>query len=385
MLLSINCYSQISFEKGYYINNEGQKIDCLIKNSDWKNNPIDFDYKLFETGEKKTIGINAVKEFGIYNISKYLRKKVKIDRSTIEIDELSNDKKPIFNEEQLFLKTLVEGKANLYLYEDGKLRRYFYNIENSKIEQLVYKEYLTPYNKIGKNNRYKQQLWNDLRCPNSKKSTIENIAYQKNGLVNLFVKYNECNNEEFTNYEKIQKKDLFNLNIRPGINSSSLSIQNGSVSSLSANFDSELSFRLGIEVELILPFNKNKWAIQIEPTYQYYKSESVVASRSFKVDYKSIELAVGVRHYFFLNTDSKIFINGSFIFDYSNNSVIDINPGADLEIKTLANFAFGVGYKHNNKYSFELRYNTNREVLNNYVFWKSDYKALSLIFGYSFF
>lgn len=43
-ILSLNCYSQISFQKGYYIDNTNQKINCLIKNIDWKNNPTEFEY-----------------------------------------------------------------------------------------------------------------------------------------------------------------------------------------------------------------------------------------------------------------------------------------------------------------------------------------------------
>jgi hypothetical protein len=40
-----------------------------------------------------------------------------------------------------------------------------------------------------------------------------------------------------------------------------------------AKFDNKISFRIGLEAEFILPFNKNKWAVFAEPTYQYYKTE----------------------------------------------------------------------------------------------------------------
>ena len=70
-LIGINCYSQISFEKGYYINNSNQKVNCLIKNYDWKNNPIDFEYKILETDQEKKASLKSIKEFGIYNISIY--------------------------------------------------------------------------------------------------------------------------------------------------------------------------------------------------------------------------------------------------------------------------------------------------------------------------
>ena len=385
IILSFNCYSQISFEKGYYINNSNQKTNCLIKNIDWKNNPTEFKYKLFENSESKKTSIKSVKEFCIDNISKYVRRIVNIDRSSEIMDDLNNDKNPTFKEEKLFLKVLVEGNANLYLFEDGNLRRYFYNKENSVIEQLVFKSYKTANNKIGKNNRFKNQLWNNLKCPNFNITKVENLEYKKNDLVDFFVEYNKCNNQEYINFEEKQKKDLFNLNIRPGFNSSKLSIQNGVSSLRDTDFNNELGFRFGIEAEFIIPFNKNKWAVIIEPTYQYFKSEKELTNRDVKADYKSIELPIGVRHYFFLNKNSKIFINGSFVIDFSGNSVIDFSSGTDLEIKTRNNLAFGLGYKYNDKYSLELRYQTTREILSNYLAWSSDYNTLSVIFGYSIF
>ena len=48
IILSLNSYSQVSFEKGYHIDNNDQKISCLIKNLDWKNNPTKFEFKLSE-------------------------------------------------------------------------------------------------------------------------------------------------------------------------------------------------------------------------------------------------------------------------------------------------------------------------------------------------
>lgn len=384
-VLSFNCYSQISFEKGYYIDNSNQKTNCLIKNIDWKNNPTEFEYKLSENSESKKASIKLIKEFGIDNVSKYIRSNVNIDRSSEKFNQLSNHRKPIFKEEELFLKVLVEGKANLYLFEDGNLIRYFYNTEDTVIEQLVFKSYKTSNYKIGKNNSFKNQLWNNLKCPDFKISKVENLDYQKNDLINFFVEYNECNGEKSIIYEKKQKKDLFNLSVRPGFNSSSLSIQNSVSSSRDTDFDNEFGFRFGIEVEFIMPFNANKWSLIIEPTYQYFKSEKEIRNQTVIADYKSIEIPVGIRHCFFLSENSKIFINGSYILDLSSNSIIDFSSEVDLEINTGNNLAFGMGYKYNDKYSLELRYQTSREILSDYIAWSSDYNTLSVIFGYSLF
>lgn len=126
-MISINCFSQISFEKGYYIDNSNQKTNCLIKNIDQKNTPTEFEFKLFEDSESKKTTIESIKEFGIDNISKYIRSTVNIDRSSESLKNLSKYKKPIFKKEELFLKVLVSGKATLYQYVDGNLKRYFYN------------------------------------------------------------------------------------------------------------------------------------------------------------------------------------------------------------------------------------------------------------------
>lgn len=117
MIISFNAIAQISFEKGYFISNNNQKIECLIKNMDWKDNPTKFLYKLEEDQNSKTATIQTVKEFGINNVSKYVRFSVSIDRSSENINELSDSRSPIFNNEILFLKTLVEAKASLYYYE----------------------------------------------------------------------------------------------------------------------------------------------------------------------------------------------------------------------------------------------------------------------------
>lgn len=144
MILSSQCFSQISFESGFFIDNSNQRINCWIKNVDWRNNPSQFNYKLKKSGEVREGTIALVKEFGINNISKHIRHTINIDRSSENVNKLSKEKSPLYNEEKLFLKVLVEGEASLYLYRDGNLKRFFYDSENKNTEQLVFKSYKNP-------------------------------------------------------------------------------------------------------------------------------------------------------------------------------------------------------------------------------------------------
>jgi len=395
-IFSFNCYAQTDFERGYFINNNDEKISCLIKNGDWKNTPSKFKYKLSEGSEVKIETIKSAKEFGILNESKYKRFIVGIDRSSDNLNKLSDTKDPILKEEQLFLKTIIEGKASLFYYEDRGLKRYFFSVDDSRVEQLIYKSYKTTAHEIKKNNKYKQQLWFNLKCQTFSMDDINRVGYRKSGLIKLFIQYNECKNSISKKYQKKRSKKIFNLSITPGLDISSLSTQNNKSDFKDTDFGQNLGFRLGIEAELILPFNNNKWAVFVEPTYQYFKSEKeityilkdvITKKTNVKVDYKSIELPIGIRHSFYFNDNSKLFINAAYILDINLGSSLHAESRSfmDYEINSKPNFVFGVGYKYKNKYSFEIRSGLKRNILGTDPAASSDYKKVSLIFGYSIF
>src|SRR5690606_28999807 len=108
------------------------RTECLIKNMDWKNTPIEFEYKLSEDGETQKGTLNNVREFGIYDAFKFVKHNVMMDRSSDVVNRLSDSAQPIFNEEVLFLRVLVEGQAALYQYSEDNLIRYFYQLNEEE-------------------------------------------------------------------------------------------------------------------------------------------------------------------------------------------------------------------------------------------------------------
>ncbi len=411
LLIGLTGQAQIKFENGYFITNAGEKVECLIKNTDWKNNPTQFEYKTSEDSESKTETIRTIKEFGIIGVSKYQKHQVNIDKSSEEINNLSTGRNPEFQIATVFLKVLVEGKANLYLYQDKTLRKFFFKTEDKPIEQLIYKSYKVSPSEIGKNTRYKQQLLNALKCDNISLKKIEALKYYKSQLINLFVDYNTCSNPdaETVVFDKNQNEDSFNLTIRPRMNIASLKFEEQNSTLRVYDFGSQQNFSLGIEAEYILPFNKGKWGLFIEPTYQYFQSDAeiVLQNQSFsgnsrvlsaKIDYKSIELPIGLRHYMFINNSSSIFISGAYVIDINLNSEIDIKETItnnltgrssvaeeNIEITSKGNIGLGIGYNYKSKYSIEFRYNTNRDLLSRFVNREVKYPITSVILGYSIF
>lgn len=102
------------------------------------------------------------------------------------------------------------------------------------------------------------------------------------------------------------------------------------------------------------------------------------------LDYKSLEIPFGVRHYFFINKQSKVFLNAAYVIDFDFNSTITYDQ-TDFKISSGNNLAFGAGYKYNDKYSVEFRMGMSRNLLRNYFNFASDYRTISLILGYTLF
>lgn len=388
-------FCQIDFQQGYYINNDQQRVSGLIKNEDWNNNPTEFDFKKTENAEKQTQLINDVTEFGVDDVSKYLRETVSIDRSSDKLANLTRNRNPKFLKEELFLKVLVEGKANLFVYNDGNLRRFFYQKDGGEIQQLIFKSYKTKSNFVAENNRYKQQIANELSCEQIDDSALENLSYKTKSLLRVFEKYNECVQAEYKVYKNSTENQPFHLKIKPGLRISSLELENDRLSYGKLDFGTQTGFSLGLELEYVLPFRNGQWSVFIEPTYQYFNNDFSTDTKNSngfpitlkaKADYKSIEMPVGLRYYFFLNEQSKLFANAAYVFDFSFGSEIsgEDNRNLDLEIVSHNSFAIGAGYMYQNKYSVEMRYGFSRQLFDN-IFLGSEYRSLSLVFGYTLF
>ncbi len=387
-----NAHSQINFKKGYYITNNGEKIECFIKDSDSKNNPTKFEYKILEDSEVKTNTILNVQEFGIIDLLKFKRFTVKIDRSDVLSNNLNQDRNPIFKEETLFLKVLVEGKATLFSFVDEYVYRYFYNVDNSIVEQLVFKTYSNHNGYTVKNNFFRQQLFSNLKCNAITERNVLALDYNREDLVGYFLKYNNCSNTTVVNYEEKEKRKFFNFSIKAGISSSSLSTNHSVYNDTDTDFGNKLSLVLGLEAEAILPIKRNKWSLLLSPTYRYYKGKTDVNSqaapelRFSTVDYKTVDLSLGIRHYMFLNENSKLFVNGSYVFSFPLKD--EINSMAERKVYELGaktNIDLGIGYSYLDRYSVELRFGLKRNVLTEYANWDSNYSSTSLIFGYRIF
>ncbi len=389
LLFFITMYSsaQVKYEKAYYITNSGETINGFLKNEDWSNNPSQIEFKTNLEDSSKHLSAKNIAEFGIHNKYKYIGANVEIDRATDNTNYLTTTRNPEFQKEFLFFKTLIEGDANLYIYRDNNLVRFFYKKDDVPLQQLVYKRYRASTLNVGKNEQYKQQLLNTLKCKSIDISLINKLEYDQSGLVRLFKNYNKCKDNLMADYDENKSKGNFNLTLRPSIRSNSFSLKNSVDQKLNTEFDNEFSFGMGVEVEYVMPFNKNKWALIFEPTYQSYNSSPTTNEEGdvVKLEYSSVELPLGLRHYLFLNEKSKFFVNASYVLDLAMDSKVVFESDPALDVTSSSSLALGIGFKYNNKYSLEVRYQTERTLLQSYLAYTSKFGVVSLLVGYTIF
>ncbi len=381
-------FSQIRFEKGYIINNKDEKSEVLIKNEDWSLNPTNFIYKNSEDGSELTAKIENVKEFGVYNFSKYVRFTGPIDQSRDDLQDLGSEKNPKWLEQTVFLQQLAEGKRSLYSYNNSKILRFFYEDGDTKITQLIYKRYLGENSSnIYINNEFRSQLANSF-AGDVDGDKFDNLPYKAQSLTNLFKKYNLSDSVLKSDSEK----SSFNLYLKPGISFNSAKFQISGGSNLDTNFESKLSPRFGLQLEFILPTRRNKWSVFVEPTYQTYKQESKNAGLSpAMIEYSSIELPIGVRYYMFLNKDAKLFLEG-FVnvadFQIGENYITYQIPGTSAEktyeLQSQVTVGGGIGFSYKNKYSVSARYSA-KDLGRKYVFFKIPYNSFSISAAYNIF
>ena len=98
------------------------------------------------------------------------------------------------------------------------VQNFYFNIKEDKPELLIHKIFLSENNAVTTNNRYKEQLWQALQCPDITVIDNKKLDYKKKDLTQYFIKYNKCQNSPYQNLDSYRDKGLFSLNLHVGVN-----------------------------------------------------------------------------------------------------------------------------------------------------------------------
>lgn len=381
--------AQVKFDKGYYITKDGKKIECLIKNKGWYENPTEFSYKRTNSKHVATLTVDKTREFVVEGEYKYISAEVNIDQSPTDLRNLSHQRGPIFEKKLVFLRVLLEGKATLYSYRKDGDDHFFYKIGDAGIQPLIFKEYLNDMNFVAKNDTFKIQLLNNLVC-DGMDVEVDNLSYYERDLVRYFAKYNKCIDINFRMPAKPSRK-IINMSLYGGINSTALTVSAPGVHYLSADFKKDAYFQFGYRFGYILPILKNRWEILAETEYVNFNATQIGSTTERYIDFKSLNLSLGLRYNQFINEHLAIYgsvLMHSFL-SYNFDSEYFVHPtysysedGYSFGVKERGNVLFSAGGEYRNFFA-EARYYVRQDIMGNSSM-VARLDRLSLCVGYKF-
>ncbi|MCP9766404.1 hypothetical protein EGI22_00700 [Lacihabitans sp. LS3-19] len=378
-IIAFNAIGQIVFEKGYLITEEGEKVDCFIKNNDWNNNPRSFVYRTTEKGKEQEGSLEFIKEFSVNGHFKFIKKEVDFEVSSDNIRNLSSDKNPVFEKRTIFLKVLVEGSVNLYRYKKKEAIRFFYSLGDSEIKPLIFKKYLKN-GKEASNITYKQQILNEFDPEKIDKEAVLKLTYLEPRLEGFFLIYNNKFSSKGTLLRSNVKRDKVFLKLTPGISYSNFSFVSGKKT---YNYESNIEYRVGVEFDYILPINMNKWSVYIEPNFFYspVRKDTDPDVNYRDIGFKFITVPVGIKGKSYLKKGGIIFYNVN--YDMGEGTSFGSKFG-NVKLSAGNNFGIGAGFEKK-KISLECRYIGNTNVFRYYQNYYSNYTRLQFILGYQLF
>jgi hypothetical protein len=384
IFLLLACASTLSaqsrYKSGYIIDNDGKRSDVAIFDKDWTQSPEDITYRIAGRAEPRKGRIDEVREFKVGD-NKFVRFQVKMDVSSQDQENLSENNDPEWQTRTVFLKQIVEGKADLYRFRDPKLELFFFSLDNADVEQLVYKKVRITAANSGRNADvrpagyaenlfYKSQLAARVSCGDSTASD-RMPQYQQSALQKYFERFNACNGE------KVVQKDStsnFSVALTAGWDFATYRYEDIALPSpLGDNNDP--GFQVGVAAEFTLPFNNRKWSILAQPTYQ-----SSIGSNPDRY-HQSVEIPLGVRHFFYLQS-LDLFVNGLVVLDipikYEATKAASPLPEAKVTSGIAICAAAGGGIRFK-QFTLEGRYYIQRSYTDFYV---AQYSKMSVILGY---
>lgn len=372
-LLIINtlAHSQKELIKGYIITPDFKRINGFIANYGREDSS---DKYVFTKSGKDSIfylSPDSIREFGTDGGPRFIMAEILIEVSDNKVENINDSteftlkwiKKKAFIEE-LFVGSL----ASLYYYNYNNIDQYYLQIKHGKLIPLIYKNYIYSNNNSGfdhriiENNAYKQILFNLLKCKNGSKPK-KNVNYTRKSLIDFLQKYHECNDANYTSKIETTSATRFNFKASYFASFINYGINDGTTGYY--DFLNKVNSTGGLEVEYLLPFNRYILSLFIESSYQYYSGTYYYPHnpKEITVNYKAIELPVGINYYFHLNKNNHIYARAAAVINFLlKDSYLSLYKDDNrYELNSPVNVYVGIGYNFK-RLGIEYRYYTTQNI-----------------------
>ncbi|PWL38489.1 hypothetical protein DKG77_09495 [Flagellimonas aquimarina] len=401
IIISISASGQRDFEPGYFIDDNDNKLECLIQNEKWLFSPKEVFYKLNESSEVKSFTVKNCKEFKIGDEGVFMRVSgdFPITQSKLKKKELSPD--PELSQKTTFVQNIVKGNASLFWFVDNNGIVYLYSKDGGAIKPLLYKKYVLENLIIKENNIFRTQLVKDFECGNQ--PIIQKTEYRRKSMIKYFEYLNQCSSDKsYVVLERTAKqKANFPVTIKvwAGMQQNNYEAETTNPPT-TFSFEDEVVAKFGGELEAFFPyFGYKKASVFLSTQFSKVGNTFVFPSneaneRAFEADYSIIEVSFGGRYYFELAEKSSLFIDLALAANIYSNSIINEITTSNITGSTSteeigSSFddrlggSFGLGYSYNKRIYLRLGILANQNVLDNSRFIEDKLSRINLSLGYA--
>ncbi|MBN2638996.1 MAG: outer membrane beta-barrel protein [Bacteroidales bacterium] len=406
-------FSQVNYKPGYIVTPKNDTIKGFI-NKYWDNNPSTIHFKESMNAKSKEYKPADIAGFAVDGKNYVSAVNVPTLNDAREfLNNVGYGSNPELVTKSTFLVTLIDGSKSLYYYDNDQNIESFYIKEDGKFHLLVFKKYMkidtvnsNPVKSLNYNKRYIGQLISYLSACPKIKSSINNVGYHSNELINLFDKYYKCTSTKPTFGEKTSHATT-RLGIYAGLGFTSFTFKTPDFAYISAaNFKEQPGFALGAAFDVLLPVNYGKFIWHNELGYSYMGATGNYTKFSDNTDYTIVDYKLALQQvnlntmirFNFQASPNTMFFNMGMTFNYLlastnyskvtektfNHPVETVTEDKAIpELNSMSyGFLAGLGYQFKN-YGTELRY-TFITNASHYSYIQARPNIFSFVFTYNF-
>lgn len=405
LLIGFLVTAQNDYKRGYYITTTGKKTEGFIKSSDFRlMNDVNFtglEFKESLDQEAEKIEKNTLKEFGSGKEVKIQKVRALIDNVNFYKD-YSNEKAFAVEEQTVFLTVLIEGKATLFSYDGGQGVKYLWKREDQGeiAKQLLYKKYYKSNMSLTENTTFREQLFNNVKCPNQEFTEFLKVKYEKDELITIFKKYNKCVGSPITIYEDENvEKAVIKFSAMVGYNRGNLRVKNTrnptepeNLSLISAGFEGEIIFA-SRKASVFGSVEMKKGKGSTEKTFVNSEFSTTSLRQVYTFDTYFLDIVMGARFYKKLTAKTTMFAGGGiglnigsdFVNFYQSNSIDNkLELLNQYDIAGNGFFTLHVGCQFGKNWGIDVNYDSPKNLINNAIGTSALMQELGLNLRYKF-
>lgn len=310
-LISIFGYSQNNFKESSVVFKDGEIKKGFVNYVKRRNTPQEFKFKSTIESEVEILDSTKIVSVEITDITKFIfREKIEADFQAKSLSTANNSKVEYFDR---FIEVIVDGEYSLCNYSDNQYEEFYYFGNDLKLRPLKTKSFYNDKNNLVVIEEYKTEL-------------KANLAKNNPELINK-INYTSLNASDLSKlFYIINKKDLAILKAK--VNNGFININVTSDLNFIKFYDYNIDYgdktlvSFGGEIEYVLPYYNNLFAIEIAPSFSFYKDEAIYDSYTNS----NKRVLIGVSDYYYdSNNGKKVSIESTTFSTPFNLKIYPIN------------------------------------------------------------